>query len=67
MSLLSMLENAIVQDLDGAAFGYVLGISIVAGRLTLTVDVDGEGPDDPEREDIPEVVKHPHIVAVGKV
>jgi hypothetical protein len=76
MELLSMLMNAKIRDMDGDEIGEVLGVHFSAGRLSLTVDIEGinledEDPDDGAKDDIPEDdasnIEFPKIIAMGKM
>lgn len=54
MDLLSMLQNAVVIDLNGDEVGHVVGVNIAGGKLILEINVEGEeenGEDEDEDED----------------
>lgn len=42
MDLLSMLQNAVVIDLNGDELGNVVGVNITGGKLVLEINVEGE-------------------------
>lgn len=74
--LLSMLMNAKIRDMDGDVIAEVLGVHFSAGKLSLTVDIEGydededEEPDDGAKDDIPEddasKIDFKNIVAMKK-
>ena len=51
MDLLSMLQNAVIIDLNGDEVGAVIGVNIVGGKLTLEINVGDEGGGEEEDED----------------
>lgn len=55
MDWMSMLMNARIRDIGGGVLGDVLGVHIVAGKMSITVDndvEDEEGPEDPDEEEL---------------
>ncbi len=50
MDVMSMLQNAKVRDMEGQDLGEVFGVSIVGGKMMLTIDIEvvGEFEDDPD-------------------
>lgn len=62
MDIFSMLQNAYLEDEDGAIIGRSLGFTCLNGKMWLKVtmfppdddDEEGDDPDDGEKEDCPE-------------
>ena len=50
MDLLSMLQNAVVIDLNGDEVGHVVGVNIAGGKLILEINVEGEEENGEEDE-----------------
>ena len=51
MDILSMLQNAKVRDMDGDEIAEVFGVSIIGGKMMITIDIIGEleyEEDDPD-------------------
>jgi len=60
MDTMSMLQNARVRDMDGDEIGEVFGVSIIGGKMMITIDIiaiemddeDGDDPDGGEEIDV---------------
>lgn len=51
MDIMSMLQNAKVRDMDGDEIAEVFGVSIIGGKMMITIDIIGEldyDEDDPD-------------------
>ena len=74
MDLLSMLMNAKIRDMDGDEVAEVVGVHLVQGKLSITIDMEledeGEDPDDGAKDDIPEndasKMEFPKLAAASK-
>lgn len=72
MDLFSMIQNALVTDIDGNELGSVEAIHVFGGKMTLLMDVQisgyMDGPDGGAEEPIPEeTIDNPiHLKMVDK-
>ncbi len=57
MDIMSMLQNAKVRDMEGLELGEVFGVSIVGGKMMITIDIEitsgfEDDPDGGEEVDV---------------